>query len=529
MMPIQNIRAIILITLVCVYCASRTSFKEQILLYSMKHVQALALVEPSPDLLFEGAMRGMLNVLGEELGDEYSTYISPEEEKDFLEMLDSKIEGVGIRFDPTTEKNVFKVLYPILGSPAHKAGIRLGDRILKVDGKSVEGLDMLQLSKSIRGEAGSTVVLTVVHSGEEEPVDLSIERASIQQSTVFGFEVDASGEKLGPLPRDSRIAYAYISSFNANTSREMLSLIQSFPPNVEKLILDLRDNPGGYLKAAVEVADLFVDNRGPYREIVSTKLRNGKIKPGGQYFATKSVAFHGEIIVLINGGSASAAEILAACLQDFARAKIIGERSFGKGTVQEIFELPLNSGTIKLTDASYWRPSGKNINRIRKSADSKHGKNSKISEESDDWGVSPDPGLEVKVSREQRVLVYNLRDLRIHIPSEQVESVLMRFQEILAEDSSIIHELDLEEEAEEMEGDATPEEEKTGEKSPDSIEEVEKAESKTEGEPQSPTESEKSKGFVPEGKAPYFDPVLDKAIEILQNPPPKVDSYPKEL
>ena len=490
-MPLSNIRILLLIVLLGVYCCTRTTLRDQILLHSMRQVESTALVEPSGQLLFEGAMRGMVEKMGEELGDDYSMYIPPSSEKEFRDLLDSKLEGVGIRFDTTAATGTFKVLYPMLDSPALAAGIRCGDIVLKVDGESTENLDQASLTKKIRGEADTKVVLTVQHDGETEPADIAIRRASIQQNTVFGFEVNEHGGAVSAIAEHPTIGYVYIASFGENTTKEMVQQLLKFSPKMENLILDLRNNPGGYLKAAVDVANLFVDNRGQYKEIVTTRSRDGKLKFGGQYFATDAVMFHGSIFVLIDEGSASASEILAACLQDFGRAKILGQRSFGKGTVQDIFELPLNNGILKLTDSSYWRPSGKNINRIRRTSKSENGRNAKLSEETDDWGVMPDSGMEIKMSRNQRMLTYFLRDLRIAIPKQTVTPMLVQYKNELCKDTSKFLQIDFEDIPEENN------ESENNETNNDAI-----------------IAEPKPKNFEPEGKAPFFDPVLDKAIEL---------------
>jgi len=460
-------------------------------LYSMRQVESSALVKPTGQLLFEGAMQGMLDKLGDELGDDYSMYVSPSEEKEFRAQLESKLEGVGIRFDLTAPDGTFKVLYPILDSPALAAGIRCGDLILKVDGESTEKLNQSELVKKIKGEPDTQVVLTVQHSGESEPVDIPIRRASIQQKTVFGFEVNERGEAISEIPGFPKIGYICISSFNENTAEEMVQQIQSFR-TAQKLILDLRNNPGGYLDTAVKVADLFVDHRGPYKEIVTTRDRDSRAKYGGNYYATENILFHGPMIVLIDGGTASAAEIVAACLQDFDRAKILGQRSYGKGTVQEIVALPFENGMMKLTDSSYWRPSGRNINRIRRTAKIENTRNSKLSEEADDWGVMPDPDLEQKTTRNQRIVTYFLRDLRTGVPKSTLEPLLPFYREELCKDSKSLENFDdIEEENEE--------------------------------------ELSKPQAFTPEGNAPFYDPVLDKAIEILSTETPILPSEPREL
>jgi carboxyl-terminal processing protease len=452
----------------------------------MRQVESAALVEPTGQLLFEGAMQGMFDKLGKELGDEYSMYVPPSKAKEFQEMLDSKLEGVGIRFDSTAPEGTFQVLYPMLDSPAFAAGILCGDTILKVNGESTEKLSQSELIKKIKGEAGTQVVLTVLHPGESEPIEIAIRRESIQQKTVFGFEVNERGDSVSEIPGFPKIGYIYISSFNEKTAEEMALQLRSFR-TAQKLILDLRSNPGGYLNTAVKVADMFVDNRGQYKEIVTTRTRSGQVKFGGNFYATENVLFYGPIIVLIDGNSASAAEILAACLQDFGRAKILGGRSFGKGTVQEIINLPLDNGTMKLTDSSYWRPSGRNIHRTRRAAQIENGRYSKLSEETDDWGVVPDEDLELTMTRNQRILTYFLRDMRIAVPKLTLQPLLPVYQEKLCENTSNLLQWDFDE-------DETEE---------DSVES------------ENNTEETKPKIFLPEGKPPFYDPVLDKAIEVL--------------
>ncbi|MGL6196991.1 MAG: S41 family peptidase [Thermoguttaceae bacterium] len=501
-MPLFNIRVIIAVTLLSVYCATRTTLKDQVLLNTIHVIKSLALVEPSDDFLVEGALDGMLTKMREDLGDDYSGYIPPAYQKDFKEQLESKLEGIGVRFDPLTGKNGdYKVLFTLPDSPAEKAGIKSGDTILEIDGTSTAGLSFFEVAKNIRGEAGTDVILTLKREGKEEPIEIAVTRAALQQKTVFGFEITESGKPSVEIPDEPGIGYIYITSFNGNTASEMAELLQSMSPNVRELIIDLRGNPGGYLDAVVKVADMFVDDRGTYKKIVSTKMRNGNVKPGGEFYATKNQLFTGPVVVLIDGGSASAAEIFAACLQDFGRAKIVGERTYGKGTVQEIFELPLDLGTVKLTDASFWRPSERNINRTRKLP--KTGKNSangeeaaKVSDESDDWGVTPDNGLEIKLPRQQQNFTKFLRELRVNVPNDKAHTLLTDYAKKLAKDETVLNILEYEDE-----------------------EENEPTESVETGEPEKTTETKEKESdtvFKPEGNAPYYDPVLQQAIEVLK-------------
>src|SRR6266436_3258615 len=239
-------------------------------------------------------------------------------------------------------------------------------------------------------------------------------RATIDVPSVLGDSRKADDNWDFMLDHDRKIGYIRVSSFIQNTTEELKQALADLKEQgMKALILDLRDNPGGLLSAAVEVSDLFVDKG----MIVSTKGRN---TPTKVYEAQKDALYTDfPMVVLVNHGSASAAEIVSACLQDHKRAKVVGQRSFGKGSVQNILELEGGNSVLKLTVASYVRPSGKNIHRF------------KTAKESDEWGVSPDKGLEVKLTPEQyfvyqrgrrnRDLVSNRRGRKPEAPAGEPE------------------------------------------------------------------------------------------------------------
>lgn len=242
----------------------------------------------------------------------------------------------------------------------------------------------------IQGDPDSLITLTVVHDGGKEPVEIPIRRAIIKVQSVLGDKRKENKEWDYFLDQNSKIGYLRISSFSETASAEVKNVIVNLQKEgVKGLILDLRNNPGGLLKAAVEISDMFLSEG----KIVSTRGRNQQeevieARPEGTMFLPPEKY---PIAVLINRNSASASEILAAALQDHNRAVVIGERSYGKGSVQNIIDLENKSSGLKLTTASYWRPNGKNIHRF---PDSK---------ETDEWGVKPNPDYEIILKDEERL------------------------------------------------------------------------------------------------------------------------------
>ncbi|HEY2882224.1 MAG TPA: S41 family peptidase, partial [Pirellulales bacterium] len=328
--------------------------------------------------LWTGAVRGMLG----ELGDPYSIYIAPKEAADFEEMLSQEFAGIGIQLDPRSSP--LTVLSPIVGSPAYRAGILAGDVIAKIDGHSARGMKYADAASRIRGKPGETVQLTMLRPGKTEPIDFPpIAREIINIDSVLGDTHDSHDQWNFLLQKNPAIGYLRIVNFGERTVVELQTALEKLRAQaMQGLVLDLRNNPGGLLPAARGVCDLLIAEGKP---IVSTRGRDRQVLDnyvagGGQKFLDFPIA------VLLNEGSASASEIVAACLQDNDRAVVIGQRSYGKGTVQHVIPLHANLGVLKLTTADYWRPSGHNIQR---KADAK---------DADEWGVSPNSGMEVKLS-----------------------------------------------------------------------------------------------------------------------------------
>jgi carboxyl-terminal processing protease len=326
--------------------------------------------------------------------DPHSTYINPKDYKQFTKQQKGKFGGIGIQISTDRQTGALTVVSPMVGTPAYDGGILAGDMIVKIDGKSTENMRLSEAVDLIQGEPGQPITLTVIHEGSKETVDVEMKRAIIEVQSILGDQRKADNPKEWDffIDKTNRIGYIRITGFGENTAADLRKAVEQLQEEgVRGLILDLRNNPGGLLRSAVEVSDLFLTEG----RIVSTKGRN-KIEDTYDAKAEGTLLVPAKdfpMAVLVNKYSASASEIVSAALQDHKRAVIIGERSYGKGSVQNIIELkePGGTGALKLTTASYWRPSGKNIHRF---PDSK---------ESDEWGVTPDEGFKVEMKDDERL------------------------------------------------------------------------------------------------------------------------------
>jgi carboxyl-terminal processing protease len=316
--------------------------------------------------LIEAAVRGVMARL-----DPYSSYISPEDIERFRASIESEFGGIGIQI--TMDEGDLKILSPIYGTPAYNAGLLAGDRILEIDGESTESFTIDDAVDRLKGKEGTTVELKILHSHKEDEELVKIKREKIHVETVLGDRHSEDGHWDPFLDPAERLGYLRVTAFSRDTAAELKTALQKLKNEKARgLVLDLRFNPGGLLSAAVDVSDLFL-NEG---RIVSTKGRNS---PERVWTAKKGDKFADiPLVVLVNRYSASASEIVSACLQDHHRAVIVGERTWGKGSVQNVIEMEGGRSAIKLTTAAYLRPSGKNIHLF---PDAK---------EKDEWGVSPD-------------------------------------------------------------------------------------------------------------------------------------------
>ena len=312
------------------------SFSEVYLKIKQNYVQDISDKE-----LFDNAIRGMLEGL-----DPHSTFLN---EKDFKDLqIGTKGEFGGLGIEVTMENGFVKVITPIDDTPAYKAGIKAGDLIIEIDSKSVKGLSLNEAVDLMRGKIGNPILLTIAREGESGPIDIKIVRAKIKVKSVK-YELI-----------DKNYGYIRISSFQNKTGKNLYDAISNLNKkskgSIKGFVIDMRNNPGGVLGAAVDVSDAFIKGK---KKLVFTKGK--KAKAVYEYFSNDTDLTEGKpIVVLINGGSASASEIVAGALQDHKRAIIMGTQSFGKGSVQTI--LPITSKTaVKITTARYYTPDGRSI------------------------------------------------------------------------------------------------------------------------------------------------------------------------
>ena len=286
----------------------------------------------------DAAINGVLQSL-----DPYSAYMSPELFEEMQTETSGEFGGLGIEVG--MEAGVVKVISPIDNSPAEQAGVKAGDYIVKINGVQVQGKTLTEAVELMRGPVGSPIEITIRRIGEKKSFVFEIIREIIEVKSVKSKLID------------DKVGYIRLTSFNENSADQIKDIVKKFKKenNIDKYILDLRNNPGGLLSQAIRISDFFLDNG----EIVATKGRQSN--ENRKWFAKKGDIINGEtLLVLINYGSASAAEIVAGALKDHKRAIIVGENSYGKGSVQSIIPLK-NKGAIRLTISKYYLPSGKSI------------------------------------------------------------------------------------------------------------------------------------------------------------------------
>lgn len=293
--------------------------------------------------IMDSAINGVLQSL-----DPYSAYMSPSLFKEMQTDTRGEFGGLGIEIG--MESGVVKVISPIDDTPAEKAGIKAGDYIVKIGDEQVQGKSLMEAVKIMRGPVGTSIKLTIRRKNVKKPLEFTVTRKIIQVTSV-------NSEILG---KNKNLAYIRLKSFNENSDTQFLQKLKKFEKNskIKGYIFDLRNNPGGLLAQAITITDFFLDDG----EIVSTKGR--KASETRKFFARKGDEIKGKpIIVLINNGSASASEIFAGALKDHKRAIILGENSYGKGSVQSIIPLQ-NGGGMRLTISKYYLPSGNSISEV---------------------------------------------------------------------------------------------------------------------------------------------------------------------
>jgi carboxyl-terminal processing protease len=403
--PRRNI-SILLIALslswLCYQRATRNRYAST-LAEAMNIVETSYINDVEPRVLFEGAMDGMIGKL-----DPYSGYTSPEEYSQFQQQLEGEFVGIGIVVDHDTENGRLLVAEALIGKPAYMAGIRQGDAIIAIDGTETKSIDLRDAVGMIRGQAGTNVKLRVLKGAQGEPIEYTLDRATIPLETVLGDARDSAGKWVYRLANHPRIGYIRIfDNFGERTTDEFSEALASYRQpgqEIDSLIIDLRYNRGGLLEAARDVCDMLLDEG----TIVTTRGRHDVLVK--EYLAEPGVELPNDvpIVVLVDRLSASASEIVAAALQDNHRAVVAGQRTWGKGTVQHVIKLEGGKSALRLTIGSYHRPSGKEIHKWKGASDS------------DDWGVRPDPGLESLVSNQTSELIILARRKRDYLRWEDL-------------------------------------------------------------------------------------------------------------
>jgi carboxyl-terminal processing protease len=309
--------------------------------------------------VMDSAINGALQSL-----DPYSAYMNPEIFEESQTETSGEFGGLGI--EVSMEAGVVKVITPIDDTPASKAGVKAGDYIVRINGEQVQGKTLMEAVNLMRGPIGTSIEITVRRKGLKKAKIFKIVREIIEVKSVVA------------KPIDDEVGYLRLRAFNENSSGQLKSEISKLEKSnkIKGYILDLRNNPGGLLSQAIKISDYFLNDG----EIVSTKGR--KSRENRKFFAKKGDKIKGKpLVVLINNGSASASEIVAGALQDHKRAVLLGETTYGKGSVQSIIPLR-NKGAIRLTIAKYYLPSGKSISEIGVSPDIK------IEEENEDFVIN---------------------------------------------------------------------------------------------------------------------------------------------
>lgn len=383
-MPARNfnfILAIVIVSLACYLKAERTRYAgpvgDALFMIDRYYVDPV-----DGQKLVESAMQSIVGNL-----DPYSNYIDQRSFGHFQDLLQQRFAGIGIVIEKPKDLEYVRVISPLLGTPAFKAGFRPGDLIVQVNGDDMRGLDISAVSDKLRGPENTSVAIRL-QRGKDRFIDVTVSRASISVDSVLGDHRDSDNKWVFAIKEHPEIAYIRVTTFGEQTVDELADVLNRLDNQFAALIVDLRQNEGGLLNAAEDIADMFL-NEGV---IVSTRGRDRSVKQT-ERLATRGTLVDADkpMIMLVDGDSASASEIVAACLQDHKRALIAGRRSFGKGTVQNVLPLELGKSALKLTTARYYRPSEKNIHRVEGAT------------EEDEWGVKPEPFLDIELSLREQI------------------------------------------------------------------------------------------------------------------------------
>jgi carboxyl-terminal processing protease len=347
---------------------------------AVEHVDRSYVQKVERRALVQNAIRGMLEQL-----DPYSDFISREARPAFEKTTTGHFGGVGIQVD--IRGGEVYVISPMVGTPAYEAGVLAGDKIVKVNDQPIERIVNDDIVQKISGPPGTSVKMTVLHAPYNgKPVELSLTRQIINVETVRGWMRNSDDSWNYHVDPEKKIAYLRVGGFSGTTEADVEKTLRGLVKtgDIKGLVLDLRNNPGGLLPAAVRICDLFIKDG----KLVSTKGR-GQTSERVFNAAESDTLPDFPMAILVNRFSASASEIVSACLQDHNRAIIVGERTWGKGSVQNVIDLEDGKSAIKLTVASYHRPNGHPIHRL------------KTMTEKDEWGVKPNDGFDIRMTPEE--------------------------------------------------------------------------------------------------------------------------------
>jgi len=335
--------------------------------------------------------------------DDYTTYIDKQNVEEITKTLDGRFRGIGVIIRRDIARNGLLVVSPIRNSPAYKAGMLAGDLITEIireaDAKgkpfdkpevtSTRGMETADAVKLIMGMPTTKIKLKIEREGEKEPIVKEIVRDTVSVESVYGWKRDPKDDAWDYyVDPANKIAYIQLHEFTRYSHEEVEAVLKKLEKEgVKGLVFDVRDNPGGYLDVVIKICDMFIDDG----VIVSIRPGNSRANEIVERGHSEGSYLNFPMVCLINGQSASASEILSACLQDHGRAVIMGERSYGKGSVQEVKDFAPTGGKIKMTTATFWPPSGRNLNKPNTSG-----------KEEEDWGVRPDKGFELKLEPAER-------------------------------------------------------------------------------------------------------------------------------
>ncbi|MEM7786017.1 MAG: S41 family peptidase, partial [Planctomycetota bacterium] len=406
-MPPRNLLIIALTIVVALACYSMAAKNRYANLFAeaLEVIDRQSLREVPRQELFRSAMNGMMDQF-----DDHSMYISDEMFQAFDEEMRQEFGGVGMYVEVDPDTNQLAVLAPMPNTPAWEAGLQVGDQIVTVDGQPTKDRQRRDTLKMLRGPVGKKVVLEIARDGQMMTKELV--RRIIPVDSLHGDSLQMNGSWEFQLEDYPRIGYLRLTQFGEKSALEIRKALSELEGKMDGIILDLRSNSGGLLDVAVEICDMMLPAD---LAIVRTLGRNKKVVD--EYFSTSMMALDPSIpmCVLIDRSSASASEIVAGCLQDHGRATVIGEQSWGKGTVQNVIPLQRGQSAIKITTASYWRPSGKNIDR-----EDEESQKTKI------WGVQPSSGFEVDLTENEaidNIRFIGIRELKSLVTPDQLEYI----------------------------------------------------------------------------------------------------------